>query len=141
MKRFLISSPQFTGDAEIIYDAADRLIRIDVSATNMPCNMVDKFKEKIPSNVIAITTVFAGTAATVVEAALQISFEQFWKEYNHKVKKIRAKEAWDKLSEADQVKAFYGIAAYDKFLKKGGWRSKVDADRYLKERYFENEYK
>jgi hypothetical protein len=140
MKRFLISSPQYTGDAEIIYDETDRLVRIDVSNTNMPCNMIDRFKEKIPSNVIALTSIFQGTAATVVEAAIEITFEQFWKAYNHKVKKLRAQAFWNKLSEADKVKAFYGITAYDKYLKKEGWRNKADADKYLREKYYDNQY-
>ena len=39
-----------------------------------------------------------------------------------------------------QVLAYMGVPAYDKFLKKEGYRSKADPETYLRNRYWENEY-
>ena len=141
MERYLISSHNYTGDAEIHYDSEGRLVRIDVSNTNMPCGMIDRFKEKVPSNVVALKMAFAGTTATIVQAAFEISFDMFWTKYNRKLNKKRTEPLFLKLSEADKVKAFYGIAEYDKFLKRENWRQKADPEKYLRDRYWENEWR
>ena len=83
---------------------------------------------------------FAPTSAIVVEADFEVNFDMFWKAYNHKINKLRAVALWGKLSKTDQVKAYYGVAVYDKFLKKEGYRKKADPETYLRNKMYDNEY-
>lgn len=53
---------------------------------------------------------------TVVELQQQINFDIFWSKYNDKLRssKKRSQRLWEKLKEADQVKAFYYIDTYNR---------------------------
>ena len=141
MRRFLITSPNYTGQAEVIFNDAGTLCRLDVTDTNMPATMVQAFKNRLCSHVGQLPETFAGTAATVIEAAFEVTFDMFWKKYNKKINKARCMILWTKLDKTMQVLAYMGIDAYDKFLKKEGWRNKADAETYLRNKSWENEYK
>lgn len=66
----------------------------------------------------------------------------FWKAYDVKVNKKRCIPIWDKLTKTQQVKAWAGIKKYDSYLKSLKWsRPKADPDTYLRQEYWENEYK
>ncbi len=141
MRRFLITSPNYTGQAEVIYNDAGTLCRMDVSDTNMGAAMVNGFKGRLCTQVDQITATFEGTAATVIEADFEVSFDMFWKKYNKKINKSRCILLWGKLDKSMQVMAYMGISQYDKYLKRETWRSKADAETYLRNKYWENEYK
>lgn len=140
MRRFLITSTAYAGDAEVLYDADGRLVRMDVSRTNMPVKWVKVFKEKVPAHVDELQTVFAKSNITVVEADYQVSFAEWWAKYDRKINKKRCEPLWEKMSKTDQVKAFVGVEAYNRHLKKESWRSKADPEKYLRDRYWENEW-
>jgi hypothetical protein len=141
MRRFLITSPSFTGEAELVYNTNETLIWIDMSKTNMAANLVTAFKNKVPANVQQLAAAFADTMATVVEADYEVSFEMLWLKYDKKINRKRCEPLWNKLSKTEQVRAFNGIDAYNKFLKREGWRSKADPETYLRNQYWLNEYK
>ena len=142
MRRFLITSPAFTGEADILYDETGRLVKLDVMSTDMPPAIVNIFKEKIPVKVENLTAAFESNRATIVETSFEVSFDMFWQKYDKKINRKRCELIWAKLSKADQVSAFYGIDKYTKYLKtKESWRSKADPEKYLKDRYWENDWK
>lgn len=141
MRRFLITSPAYNGEADILYDESGRLVKIDLLATDMTAQLVNTFKIKVPALVDELEAAFAGSRATIVEASFEVTFEMFWGRYDKKINKKRCEPIWAKLSKADQVAAYYGVDAYSKFLKKDHWRPKADPEKYLKDRYWENEWK
>lgn len=141
MRRFLITSPAYSGEADILYDETGRLVKFDLMATDMHSNLVESFKNKVPALIDGLAEAFAGSRATVVETTFIVGFDMFWHKYDRKINKKRCEPLWAKLSMADQVSAYYGIDAYNKFLKKETWRPKGDPEKYLKDRYWENEWK
>ena len=50
-------------------------------------------------------------------------------------------QLWNKLGKTEQVKAYYGITTYDKYLSRETWRGKVDPENYLRNQMWENEWK
>lgn len=141
MRRFLITSPNFTGQAEIVFTAEGTLCRIDLTDTDMQPGMVKGFKDHMCVHVDLLADTFKGTQATVVEADFEVSFDAWWKKYNKKINKSRCMLLWAKMDKSMQVLAYMGIDGYDKYLKKESWRSKADPETYLRNRYWENEYK
>ena len=140
MRRFVITSPKYTGQAEVVYNAIGVLDKIDVSATNMNAPTVDAFKRCVSPLVETLSERF--TADTIIiEADFEVSFEMFWKKYNKKINKFRCIKIWDKMEKTMQVKAYFGIDAYHKYLKHESWRSKADPETYLRNQYWDNEYK
>lgn len=139
MKRFLITNPVFTGQAEVIYNAAGLLQMLDVSNTNMNEHMVRHFKTKIATKFSELPQSF-GPETTIIEAAYEVSFEMFWKKYDKKINKSRCIILWSKMEKTMQVLAYFGIDAYNKFLKREVIRAKADPETYLRNKYWENEY-
>jgi len=141
MRRFLITSSAFTGEADILYDGDGRLVKLDLIATNMPAAIVNIFKEKVPGQIERLETAFTPGSVTIVETSYEVTFEMFWNKYDYKVNKKRCEPLWSKLSKASQVEAYIGVDAYNKFLKGTGWRKKADPEKYLRDHYWENEWK
>lgn len=142
MKRFLISSRKFTGNIDLLYDSDGRLLKIDFSDTDMHPGGIEEAKRRIPALVDSLADGFAGTIATIVEADVEVEFKSFWNAYGKKINPQRCKPLWAKLNTAEQVKAINGIKAYDKYLRGLSYdRPKADPEKYLKDRYWENEWK
>lgn len=141
MRLFTLTSPAFSGEAEMLFDETGRLIRFDVSKTNMPVAMVDKFKARIPADAEGLKDAFAGSKAMIVEKDYEVSFDMFWTEYKKKINKDRCEALWKNMSKADQVQAYHGIAGYDKFLAQLEWRKKADPETYLKKKMYKNDWK
>ncbi len=140
MKRLLITSPLYTGEAEVIYDDAGRLISFSVSATNMPVAMVSGFKNTIPAVYDQLATVMADKKATIVEAGFNISFEMWWDKYDHKRNKVPAQRVWDKLTESERVTAYYNTDVYKKWCADRAWYNQLYPDTYLRQKNFNTEW-
>ena len=140
MKRFLITSPKYPGQAEILYNDAGVLCKIDCTDTNMSHHIIHHFKSSVPALAGALQSSFS-SQTIIIEAEYEVSFDMFWKKYNKKINKSRCILLWGKLNKAQQVLAFFGIDSYDKYLKKEDWRGKADPETYLRNGYWENEYK
>ena len=141
MRRFLLTSAAWTGEAELLYGDDGCLVRLDLSQTQMPPAFVKSFKDKTPVRVDELPGGFDVTKVTILESDVTIEFGAFWSRYGKKINKARCVPLWSKLSETDKAKAIQGIAQYDRYLKMVDWRSKADPEKYLRDRYWENEWK
>src|SRR4051812_23885386 len=105
MQRFIITNPsKFTGQAELIYNAAGVLCKIDCTDTNMDADTIGAFKRACSPRVETLYSVF-GESTQILKADIVIAFEMFWKKYCKKINKIRTLSLWNKLSQTDQVLA------------------------------------
>jgi hypothetical protein len=139
MRRFLITSPKYHGQAEVIYNDAEVLCKIDCTDTDMNAGIIHHFKNAVGPTVDTIGKQLP--SCIIVEADFEVTFDMFWKKYNKKINKSRCILLWGKLNKAQQVQAYFGIDPYDKFLKKEHWRTKADPETYLRNQYWENEYR
>ncbi len=141
MRRFVITSPHYNGQAEIIYNGEGILCRIELTETDMIASVVKGFKNRVPALVDELAEAFTGTQVKIIENDIEVTFDMFWKKYNKKINKSRCIMLFTKMDKSMQLLAFMGILAYDKYLKKESWRSKADPETYLRNKYWENEYK
>lgn len=139
MRRFLITSPKFTGQAEVIYNAASVLCKIDCTDTDMNAVTIKHFKAAVGAEIASIGALLPN--CIIVEAEYEVSFEMFFDKYKKKLNKARCILLWSKMSKTMQVQAYHGIDAYEKYLKKEHWMSKAHPETYLRNKYWENEYK
>lgn len=79
------------------------------------------------------------TKFVVTKVPADLSFDNIWMMYNYKVSKSDAIKAFVKLNEADKIKCFIGLKAYEVHLSKTR-TAKAHLSRYINGRYFENEY-
>ena len=141
MNLYYISSPAFTGNAEVLYDADGKLIRIDLSNTNMNLNQVQKFKERVSALEQSLSESFSGTQVTIVQGTYEVPFDTFWSKYGKKINKVRCQPMWEKMNAADKVASVQGIEPYNTFLASQPGRKKLDPENYLKLRAWENEWR
>lgn len=139
MKRFLISNPLFTGQAEVVFNDLGILCLLDVSNTNMTEKQVGYFKRQLPVKVDELQYAFNSQTA-IVEGSFEVNFDQFWKKYNKKINRSRCLLIWDKMDTSMQVKAYFGVEPYLRYLKKTEWRAQADPEKYLRNKFWENEY-
>lgn len=141
MRRFLITSPAFTGEAEAIYDGTARLIRFDVSKTNMLPDLISKFKSKIPAHVDDMADAWKGSNAVVVESDFEVSLDDFKREYPYTRNYHLLEARWKKLSKTDQVEAYYSAIEYRKYCSRNDWYKPKIADSWLANKEFKNDWK
>lgn len=140
MRAFLITSPKFTGTAELVYNDAGVLVRIDTSGTDMNCSVMHKFKGAVATHIDNLRQSFT-PGTTVIETGFEVTFEMFWNKYGYKVERKRTLALWNKMSQAQQVSAYFSIEAYERFLKrKGGKMEKKFPDSYLRSEAYETDW-
>lgn len=75
----------------------------------------------------------------LIKGEPDLSFESFWKNYNHKVGKIPAEKAWKRLTKAEKLKAFQTIKPYNGYLRRKGIE-KAYPQKYLNQKKFNDEF-
>jgi hypothetical protein len=141
MRRFIINSPKFQGNAEVFYTEGGILCKIDLTQCVMSEMIIHHFKCSVPPTLIRLLEGKAfSEETTIVEAEFIITFDMFWTAYGKKINRLRCEKLWSQLNKMDHVKAFHGIPFYDGFLKINKWRTKADPEKYLKDMMWENEW-
>ena len=142
MKRFITTSPSFAGEVHIIYGDDNKLLCLDYRNAQLSREQAEYLLRHTPVVFDAGFDRAFGTAnLTFVHEAYIIGFEDFWNRYDQKINRARAEKLWGRLPKADQARAFAGVAAYDRHLQHNGWKSKADPETYLRNKYWENEWK
>jgi hypothetical protein len=106
----------------------------------MSADIITAFKKSVPALVANISNGFSSDTS-IVAADVEVSFKMFWDKYGKKINRLRCEALWKKLSLVEQVEAYTGIQPYDKYLQIENWRSKADPDTYLRNKFYQNEYK
>lgn len=139
MRKFIITSPRFSGQAELVYDANGLLRIIDLTGSDMDGMITGAFKKAVPVESANLRLSFS-SETVIIEADFEVTFEMFWKEYPLHRNRYKVQEIWKKLSKPDQVIAYYSISDYKKYLSRNEWQKPMIGDRYLRTREFETEW-
>jgi hypothetical protein len=144
MKKLLLTSPKFDGEICVLYDTEGKLALVDLQGAECSEKQIDYLIRMIPAKYVSSKEMLASLESKtlrMIEADYEVGFEMFWTEYDQKNNKQRCIKLWDRLSEADKVKAFVGIKKYKRHLQLNVWKNQADPDTYLRNRYWENQWK
>ncbi len=148
MNRYIITSPKFSGEIGVLYGLDNRLLFIDFLKCDLTEEQISYFKEKLPALAepadaegLFVLKYMGKSDLNIIKEGYRVGFEQWWARYNLKHNKVRALKLWEKLSEADQVNAFFKLGSYERYLTLNSWRTKAEPDTYLKGRFWESEWK
>lgn len=140
MRRFIITSPKFEGQAELVYNEKDTLCIIDCSKSDMDEQTITMFKRAVAPTIPLLLAGRCFSADTVVrESDFVVSFKRFYDDYPLKRNRYRAEKLWEKLNGSQQVQAYYSLSHYQRYLTRTQIFA-MGADRYLSERHFETEW-
>jgi hypothetical protein len=131
-RSFLITTPNSPDGMLYTYEKESGcFVSISIKQESMSIETRKKLIESIP---ITLNDFFSWAkgikGVTCVELEQHITFEMFWYKYNDKIRssKKRSLKLWDKLSESDQIKAYYHIDTYN---RKRGNAEKKYCETYL----------
>lgn len=145
MKRYIITSPTFSGEINVLYGLDMRLQYFDLMKCDLSEEQIHFFKEKLPAilqeqSVDFLRTHFGKARLDIIEQGYRVTFDQWFNRYNVKRNRARCEKVWNKLSEADQVNAFFKLGLYERHLMVNNWKTKAEPDTYLRNRYWENDW-
>jgi len=150
MNKFIITSSRFNGEINVLYGLDSKLLFIDFLRCELTDEQRQYFKDRLSINLTPsegeteeafIIRHFGNSRLDIVKEGYRVTFEQWWNRYNIKHNKDRCIKLWNKLSEADKVNAFFKLALYERHLSLNAWKTKADPDTYLRNRYWESEWK
>lgn len=139
MRKFLVSSKKYSGTVEVVYNR-DVLQALDFAQAELSAAQRSAFMSLLQVHFDAFVDSMQKAGATVVEDEFEVSFDQYWRQVRKKVNRARSEAAWGKMNKTDRVLAFTNLPQYYKYLDRTG-RYEADPDRYLKEKYYETNWR
>ena len=138
MKTFLMTSPAWKGDIKLQYNDMDMLLSCDLQNAQLNQQQHLWFLKRIPTGLDDLKLLIANSTAKLHEVNQEITFDTFWKRYNDKDRssKKKTEKIWNRLSVADQVKAYVYISTYESNRPKG--TEKKYAETYLNAEMWNN---
>ncbi len=145
MKRFIITSPAFTGEINVLYGIDHKLQFIDFMKADLDNEKINYFKKHLPAHFELgseeLHSFFGDSRFNITDEKYFVSFDQFWNRYNVKRNRERCEKLWLKLSQADQVAAYFKLGKYERYCQINvSWYTKADPDTYLRNKYWNNDY-
>ena len=129
MKIFQLTSQSFTGYIEFMFDDNTLLNSYAIHAELSESQQVYLLKN-MPREIIELGKLKSSTV-TITEIDQEVTFEMFWNRYDEKIRssKKKALSGWNKMSKANQVRAFRFISKYESNILPG--TAKKYAETYL----------
>ena len=145
MRKFSLTNAAFTGEIFITYNTDGLLVAFDASETNVQPEhirwLLSRMPRQITINYMAELLEFiAPSKCHLVEVAMDISFDTFWKLYGKMINRKRAEALYLKMSDADKFLCINSIKKYDRYLARINWRSKQDPDTYLRNKNYQTDW-
>jgi hypothetical protein len=136
MKIFQLTSSSFTGYIEFIFNDNTLLEGYGIHADLSEKQQVYILKN-MPREIIELDKLKSGTV-TITEINQEVTFEMFWNRYDEKIRssKKKALSGWNKMSKANQVRAFRFISKYESNILPD--TAKKYAETYLNAELWDN---
>lgn len=122
MRKYLLTSPKWEGEIEVVYNDFNLMVSIDISRADLAEKQQIYFLRDLPRELAELERLKQKSPSLVViEVPQEITFEMFWNRYDDKVRssRKRTEKAWSRLAKADQVKAYMYIQRYRQSLYAG----------------------
>ncbi len=141
MRRFLITSPRFTGNIEVHYDASDIICAIFFRA-NLEPKGLQWLKARIPATgSMDIEQAFEGQPVTIEQKEFEVTWDDFKREYPYSRNMHLALAYWPKLNSSDQYQCFISLAEYRKYYERNReWYKYMLPEKYLKTKQWLNQW-
>ena len=135
LRKFVYTSSHLEGEVTLGYDKeSEYLFFFDLAKSNPTNDQHVSLLRNFPFTLAELKALVGKDKDNrkLIEVVEIVTFTMFWDAYNYKTlsHKIKTERAWNKLSDADQIKAFQFIPKYNKEIGKTGI-AKMHAQTYL----------
>lgn len=139
MKKYLLTSDSFDGNVVLGYQEND-LLTLYSNDSEMTEPQRIWLLKNLPCHLSQVQHLAKQIKGKLEEMPEDISFNSFWSAYKKKINLKRCTPLFEKLSDADKLRAINAIKPYDAYLTRTKFRGKADPDTYLRNRYFETDW-
>lgn len=143
MRRFLVTGVKFTGEAELLYNEQGAIEAVNLRNTNLNATQRATIIQGVPATVAGLAQAWQ-SKLTIIEAAVEETFEMFWHDFNNKRNRLDAEKLWNRLTVTDKVLCRLRIKPYFAYLKRqnmGGFALKqMYPDTWVRGRHWVDEW-
>ncbi len=142
MRKLIYTSTHLSGEIILGYSEVEGwLVFFDLSGAELTTEQHASFIRKFPINYLALVALVEADKENrkIVEIIETITFDMFWKKYDHKLlsNKKKSVQKWEKMSEAEQEKAYRFLPKYFYNLMQSGI-AKKHVETYLNSELWNN---
>lgn len=122
MKTYLLTSPKWPGEIEVVYNDLNLMVSIDISRADLAEKQQIYFLRDLPREMAELMKLKEKSPTLVItEVEQEVTFEMFWNKYDEKIRssRKRTERAWNRMSKTNQVKAYRFIQKYKMNLLPG----------------------
>lgn len=122
MKKYSLTSTQFKGEVFFSFSDDGNLSQYDARGADLTVEQLAYIGSKMPKHLAHIKRLIENSdTAKLTEITEEITFDRFWNRYNDKARssKKRTQRIWNRMSKAQQRKAYQHIQKYELTLKPG----------------------
>jgi hypothetical protein len=141
MKRLNITSPGFTGTAEIWYNYDGLLCYINLNDCVMNFTQIKYLLANISVDYETATALAAGTKLEMTESDFAITLEDFKREYPYSRNYHLLENRWAKLNKKEQLTAYFSAIQYRQYLARTTWQNPMIADTWLARKQYLNDWR
>lgn len=140
MRKFLISSPKFSGNIEMVFNQEGVLMSVSFVNASLTIGQIQFVLKHTPAVMDGLNGSEAFKGAIIAEDTYEITFEMWFDKYNFKRNKKPAEKIWAKMNTVDKVLAYYNTDSYLRHLKNTEWQNQMYPDTYLRNEHYRTEW-
>lgn len=137
MRKFILTSPKFTGQATFGYDENGHLVFYHNEIPDKA--VIIWMKRFLPLDEVELTTFKIKVHASVTEIPEDLTFDRFWNAYDKKINKKRTEPLFERLADAEKMQVIMCIKDYKDYCYYKH-RGIADPEKYLRDRFFETDW-
>jgi len=138
IQKYLMKSQSFEGTVTFGFDAEGMLKFYD-NESEMNQEQSAWLLRNFPFSLEHLKQVQSKIKGKLEEIPADLSFEVFWKAYNHKRNKIRCEPIWKKMKDTERLECLMNIKSYENYLRRSGI-AKLNPENYLKRKEYLNNW-
>ncbi|MDR1846730.1 MAG: hypothetical protein LBR17_01250 [Bacteroidales bacterium] len=138
IRTIIATGQKFKGEIILEYDAVtELLIKADLTGAELNSEQHHRFLQWLPKT-IAVIAELQQKKSGLIFTDKEVTFEMFWNRYDDRLNssKKRTMAKWQKMSKAEQLKAYFYIQKY--FLSIPAGTRKKYAETYLNAELWNN---
>lgn len=142
MRRFLITSPKFTGTIELWYNFEGLISNVDLNDAVLDFKQLQYLLHNLSPDVIQFQGMLTGSNLEIKEVAFELSLDDFKREYPYSRNYHLLQPIWHTMSAKERVLSFFAAIQYRQYCERNKhWYKPKIAASWLQKKEFKNDWR
>lgn len=142
MRRFLITSPKFTGTIELWYNFEGLISKVDMNDSALDFHQLKYLLHNLSPDIVQFQGLLTGSNLEIKEVPFELSLDDFKREYPYSRNYHLLQPIWHTMSAKDRVFAFFAAIQYRQYCERNKtWYKPKIAASWLQKKEFKNDWR